>query len=93
MMRRQHGKDDRPADGGGVASSLVIKIKEKRKGWRAARNKPELLKKRKRKLCGQNHKFNDQKTMPYNMNKKSKEKNDELLMYLPQDPNTPLYRY
>ena len=96
-MRRQHGKDDRPANGGGVASSLVIKIKEKRKGWRAARNKPELLKKekRKRKLCGQNHKFNDQQTMSYNMNKKSKgkKKNEELLTYLPQDPNMHLYRY
>ena len=45
VMRRQHSEDDRPADGGGVASSLVIKVKEKRKGWRAARNKPELLKK------------------------------------------------
>ena len=48
VMRRQHGEDDQPADGGGVASSLVIKIKEKRKGWRAARNKPELLKKEKK---------------------------------------------
>ena len=26
------------------------------------------------KLCEQNHNFNDQQTMPYNMNKKSKEK-------------------
>ena len=34
VMRRQHSEDDRPADGGGVASSLVIKVKEKRKGWR-----------------------------------------------------------
>ena len=32
VMRRQHSEDDRPADGGGVASSLVIKVKEKRKG-------------------------------------------------------------
>ena len=46
-MRRQHGKDDRPAEDGGVASSLVIKIKEKRKGWRAARNKPKLFIKKK----------------------------------------------
>ena len=48
VMRRRHGKDDRPADGGGVASSLVIKIKEKRKGWPAVRKKPELFKKKKK---------------------------------------------
>ena len=69
-MRQQHGEDDWPGDGGVVPSNLVIKIKEKKK--RVRRNKPELF--YKNKLCGQNHKSNDQQTMPYNMNKKSKGK-------------------
>ena len=69
-MRRRHGVDDRPAGSGGVASSLGNNIKEKRKGWRET-NQNYLKEK---KLRGQNHKFNDQQTMPYNMNKKIKRK-------------------
>ena len=76
-MRRRHGKDDRPAGSGGVASSLGNNIKEKRKGWRETNQsnlKKIKIKIKIKKLYGQNHKFNDKQTMPYNMNKKSKEK-------------------
>ena len=60
-----------PAGGNGVASSRGNKIKEKKRvAWRETNQSYE----NKNQLYGQNHKFNDQQTIPYNMNKIKREK-------------------
>ena len=71
MIGWQRDEDHWPAGGNGVASSRGNKIKEKKRvAWRETNQSYE----NKNQLYGQNHKFNDQQTIPYNMNKIKREK-------------------
>ena len=64
MIGWQHDEGHWPAGGNGVASSRGNKIKEKKRvAWRETNQSYE----KKNQLYGQNHKFNNQQTIPNNM--------------------------
>ena len=72
MIGWQRKEGHWPAGSNGVASSRGNKIKEKKMvAWRETNQSYE---EKKNQLYGQNHKFNDQQTIPNNMKKIKREK-------------------